>query len=157
MKDIIKQHFASLALLFAIILMGTDTAFAQWDDVYYTPDYSTTETYTDASGDTYVTNNNYYYDEDDDYEYYYSSRIRRFHRSYAGFSYWNPCYVDYYWYDYDPFYWGTTIYFTPVWAYRPYRRHFHNSWGWYGPNVVVSYNPWWGVNSWYNSLAVLCT
>jgi len=50
--------------------------------------------------------NNYY----DDYDYYYSSRINRFHRSYAAFDYYSPVFTDTYWYSYRPFSWGVSIY-----------------------------------------------
>ena len=50
--------------------------------------------------------NNYY----DNYDYYYSSRINRFHRSYSAFDYYAPVYTDAYWYSYQPFTWGVSIY-----------------------------------------------
>jgi len=50
--------------------------------------------------------NNYY----DDYDYYYSSRINRFHRSYTAFDYYSPMFTDTYWYNYQPYTWGLSIY-----------------------------------------------
>lgn len=46
----------------------------------------------------------------DRYDYYYSSRINRFHRSYSTFSYYSPVYTDTYWYNYQPYSLGTSIY-----------------------------------------------
>ncbi len=111
------------------------------DDLYYTPDYSDSNQYTDGQGDTYVTNNNYYggddeyvYYEDDDYDYYYSSRIRRFHRPYNGFGYYGGCYVDNYWYNPDPFFWGSNIYASSFYRPRPF---ISINWGWGN-----FYRPW---------------
>ena len=56
--------------------------------------------------DAIVVVNNYY----DNYDYYYSSRINRFHRSYTDFNYYAPVYTDAYWYNYQPFTWGISIY-----------------------------------------------
>ena len=64
------------------------TAKAQMD---YTGDY--------RNDDARVVVNNYY----DDYDYYYSSRINRFHRSYAAFDYYAPVFTDSYWYNYQPY------------------------------------------------------
>ena len=50
--------------------------------------------------------NNYY----DDYDYYFSSRINRFHRSYTAFDYYAPVFTDSYWYNYQPYSWGVSIY-----------------------------------------------
>ena len=62
-----------------------------------------------STGNTYITNN--YYDEDDYYDYYYTSRIRRFHRDlYCGWGYYDPFYTNLYWYDYNPYNWGVSIY-----------------------------------------------
>lgn len=66
---------------------------------------------TDYSGDyrndnATVVVNNYY----DNYDYYYSSRINRFHRSYSAFDYYAPVFTDTYWYNYQPYSWGVSIY-----------------------------------------------
>ena len=45
-----------------------------------------------------------------DYDYYYSSRINRFHRSYSAFNYYAPVFTETYWYNYQPFSWGISIY-----------------------------------------------
>jgi hypothetical protein len=60
----------------------------------------------DRSNDAKIVVNNYY----NDYDYYYSSRINRFHRSFAAFDYYSPLFTDLYWYNYRPFSWGLSIY-----------------------------------------------
>ncbi len=85
--------------------------------------------------------NNYY----DNYDYYYSSRINRFHRSYTAFNYYAPVYTDAYWYNYQPFSWGISIYggggfgigYTtayPVYGYEV-------GWSGYGSSYYWDYDP----------------
>ena len=64
-----------------------------------------------SGGNTYITNN--YYDDDDYYDYAYSSRIRRFHTSVGcGYGYYNDYYTNSYWYDYNPWSYGVSIYLS---------------------------------------------
>ncbi len=72
------------------------------------------EQYVDENGNN-VTNNYYgdYYEDDNDYSY--SSRIRRFHNYNSSWGYYDPWYTNMYYYTYDPFFWGTSIYI----GYRP--------------------------------------
>ncbi|HNX06377.1 MAG TPA: hypothetical protein PKL96_02220, partial [Bacteroidales bacterium] len=98
------------------------------------PNYSNSETYYDEDGNTYVTNNYYY---DDYYDYSYSSRIRRFYDYNPGWGYYDNYYTNSYWYNYDPYFWGVSIYtgynwWWPTYYYRPY-------WG---------YNYGWGHGCW---------
>jgi len=112
--------------------------------------------YEDENGNTRITNNyysgdNYNYDNEY-YDYEYSSRIRRFHRPYGGYGYYDNCYTNYYWYDYNPYNYGVSVYTSYGWWYpRP--------WGW---NVGWSWGGWytsWGWNTmgwgspygWYGS------
>ncbi|MDP4266914.1 MAG: hypothetical protein Q8880_05725 [Bacteroidota bacterium] len=63
-----------------------------------------------TKGNTYITNNYY----DDYYDYAYTARLKRFyHPSYFG--YYDSYYTDLYWYTYDPFFWGTSIYLGYNW------------------------------------------
>lgn len=113
------------------------------DDLYYSPNQDYGYDRYDA-GDQYASND-YYYDEDeeedyvyyddDEYDdYYYSSRIRRFHRPFRGFGYYDPCYVDRFWYGAAPTYWGSTIYVDP----------FVGAYGWAQPGFNVGYAGGWG-------------
>ena len=85
--------------------------------------------------------NNYYgdyndYSADDYYDYAYSSRIRRFHNP-AGFGYYDPFYTNMYYYNYDPFCWGSSIYMSyGFWNPSP--------WGWGGWGI----NYGWGGYGW---------
>jgi hypothetical protein len=107
-----------------------------------------TDYYTDENGNTYITNNYYYGDnydfENEYYDYEYASRIRRFHRNYYGFGYYDDCYTNYYWYTYDPFLFGTSIYIGySWWRPRPWRYYYGWSWGWnYGWSYGWAWNPY---------------
>ena len=160
------------ALLFAFFAFSwANVGMAQYDDLYYNPD--TDGDYYNSSSSSY-TSNDYYddnsssgYDDDDydyydDYNYHYSSRIRRFHRPYYGFNYFDPVYVDVAYYDpffaYDPFWTPgvSTLIYDPYWSANSWRRSRWNSgfgWNsWGGPSFFVSYNsfynPW--RSNWYN-------
>ena len=100
--------------IFTLMFGAAITASAQFDDVYYNPedDYE----YDNSSEDEYVNEEevvdediyegeDYYNDEDyDDYSYYYTSRIKRFHRPYRGFNYYDPIYTP--WSGVGSFYGG---------------------------------------------------
>ena len=90
--------------------------------------------------------NNYY----DNYDYYYSSRINRFHRSYSAFDYYAPVFTDTYWYNYQPYSWGISIYggggfgigySIPILFII---MVMHTTPGWYDPYYGSSY--YWGYN-----------
>jgi hypothetical protein len=100
--------------------------------------------------------NNYY----GDYDYYYSSRINRFHRSYAAFGYYAPVFTDSYWYNYQPFSWGISIYgggfsagynfhwpdyygYGDYWGYDPY----------FGSSYYFGYNPY-NYGYWYPPVVI---
>jgi len=80
---------------------------------------------TNPAGQDVIVENNYYYgDGDYIYDYYYASRIRRFHKPYVSYSYYNSYY-------YDPYPW------YPVYniVYRPriVNRYYNNTW--YGNRI----------------------
>ena len=64
-----------------------------------------------------------YTTENDYYDYSFSSRIRRFHRPMYYSGYYGGIYTDYYWYNNDPYYWGTSIYYGYNWQY-PYYSYY---------------------------------
>jgi hypothetical protein len=123
-------------------------------------DSSSTEVYRSENGDTYITNNYYngdnytINDNDDYYDYEYASRIRRFNRPYYGFGYYDDCYTNYYWYNYDPYYWGTSIYVSYNWWYpRPRFYWGWNSWtgwsaGWAWGYGCAPYGGYYGYSYW---------
>ena len=109
------------------------------------------EQYVDENGNN-ITNNYYgdYYEDDDDY--FYSSRIRRFHRANT-WGYYDPWYTNMYYYNYDPFYWGTSIYI----GYRPsffwnwnYGWGWNYSYGWGGPSGYPACYGGYGYNNYWN-------
>src|SRR6267378_3272857 len=72
---------------------------------------TTTEQYMDDKGNTYITNNyNDHFNSDDYYDYEYAARLRRFHNPYSGYGYYDGYYTNSYWYSYNPFQWGVSIY-----------------------------------------------
>lgn len=149
------------SLLFVIIIFVIKIKGQVVDDIYYSPkddknairkiretppqdqqqrqqDYNNdnnnySERYQDNNGNTYI-NNNYYGDDD----YYYSSRLRRFHNSYSGFGYYSNCYVNPYWYDYDPFWWGLSYGFGYYPGFSMRLSYGYSPWD-YG---YSNYNPW---------------
>ncbi len=152
-----KKNF--LVLLIALFAFGwTGSLFGQYDDLYYDPDLDG-DYYFKSSFNKGKNNDRDYYDDYDDYDeysYHYSSRIRRFHRPFIGFGYYDPCYVDLYYYNaisyYDPF-WSPGINYLIYDNPFSYRRGLSWAFGWNawrGPYVSFSYNynPW--RNHWYS-------
>ncbi len=105
--------------------------------------------YTDTiKSDSNLIINNYYgnyYEADDYYDFSYSSRIRRFHRPFWSVGYYGGMYTNYYWYNQNPYYFGSSIYYGYNWnspyysyySYSPfysyyhpyYHGHYHNYYG----------------------------
>jgi hypothetical protein len=87
--------------------------------------------------------NNYY-----DYDYYYSSRINRFHRSFSTFDYYSPVFTDSYWYNYEPYSWGLSIYGGGGFGFGlSYNFPVYYDWGWNNPYFGSSFN--WGYDPFY--------
>ena len=133
------KNYKLLTFLFAILFTVANVAVAQYDDIYYDPDRDAT--YSQYDNDQYSSSDRYnarsdqaatYYDDDeyeyyDDYDYHYTSRIRRFHRSYYGFDYYDPVYVDMAYYD--PFFtpgMSTMLIYNNSFSYWNWRRY--NRW-----------------------------
>ncbi len=105
---------------------------------------------------------NYYYEDnfkyDDYYDYSYSSRIRRFDNPLYGAGYYDSYYTNMYWYDYNPYAWGTSIYIGYDYRYPSYYSNFYSpfsSWPYYSPYYAYNnywyssyYNPYYGYNYW---------
>ncbi len=103
--------------------------------------------------------NNYYdvdYDMDDYYDYMFASRIRRFHRPMPGFGYYDPFFTNMYWYNYDPFMFGNSIYstysfFNPFvpWGWNTWTPGINFGWNSFnGWNINIGFNSW--NNPWNN-------
>ncbi|MCF8246058.1 MAG: hypothetical protein K9J37_04270 [Saprospiraceae bacterium] len=161
-----KKNKLLLALVAFFVLGLTNISFAQYDDLYYNPDTDAGYYYSSnsSSSDSYASNdrNDNGYDDEvyedyndyDDYNYYYSSRIRRFHRPYYGFSYFDPVYVDQVYYD--PF-WTPGVTLLIYDSYNPWRSRYNrfnygyswNSWGGSRFFISNSYGSPWGWNNGY--------
>src|SRR5665811_641305 len=102
--------------------------------------------------DAKIVVNNYY----DDNDYYYSSRINRFHRSYAAFDYFAPIFTDSYWYNYQPNSWGMSIYGGGSgFGYSNYPMYNYGYNSYYGYDPYYGSNYYWGYDpffysSWYS-------
>lgn len=85
---------------------------------------------------------------DEYYDYAYAVRIKRFHTPVYGVSYYDPYYTDMYYYNYDPFYCGSSIYFGLNWGMGPsWGFNWGFGWGYPGYNSMFSnwYSPfYWG-------------
>ena len=114
------------------------TEFTSYEDIVTEPVAEIEQTQ-----DTDTITDNYYQDydvADDYYDYSFSSRIRRFHRPMYSSNYYGGLYTDYYWYNNDPFYCGTSIYYGYNWnspyysyySYSPYYYNNYNSYSAYG-------------------------
>lgn len=86
---------------------------------------------------------------DDYYDYEYAARLRRFHHPVGYYGYYDNYYTNSYWYNYNPYCWGTSIYMGYSWwgptyyAYNYYPSTFwywNSGWGWGCCNSY--YNPW---------------
>lgn len=73
------------------------------------------------------------FDSDDYYDYSYSTRIKRFHRPIVTYGYYDPYYTNAYWYNYDPYFYGTSVYMGYSWWGPSYYNSYYWSPGWYGP------------------------
>jgi hypothetical protein len=108
------------------------------------------------NNDSRVVVNNYY-----DYDFYYSSRINRFHRSFSAFNFYAPLFTDSYWYNYEPYSWGLSIYGGSGFGFSNNYPVYYDS-GWNYPFFGLSYSwgyvpyyyrSWWHHNysGWYRS------
>ncbi len=120
---------AKYYILLSALLLTASVAEAQFGD---------SRDFIDNDARTVV--NNYYPDND----YYYSSRIRRFHNSYTAFDYYAPVFTDVYWYNYQPFTWGVSIYGAESPFYGYYYNHSYTGFGFYFGNYNGWYEPYAG-------------
>ena len=137
--------------MFAVLILAVP-AFGQSDDIYYNPDtdsdyygynnqdYSNSRAYANrgrssAAGDRRQEIERYYdadqYDYYNDYDFYYTSRIRRFHRPVYGFGFYDPVYVDAFYYDPFVVPGNTILIYDDFFSYRDWVRWSRwRNWGW---------------------------
>lgn len=147
MRKVLKNWILALTA----IVFTAMAAQAQYDDVYYDPDADDIVINAPAGEDNYYDDGYDYYDDEsysyyDDYDYHYTSRIRRFRRPNAGFGFYDPWFVDGFFYDplYTDFWMpGGSIYFgfggNDWWAWRRYQRWMRWNGYMYGYNPVSAY------------------
>ena len=133
--------------------------FAEFDDytVQNTELEQEDEIYSDTLEDGTIVNNYYgdYYEADDYYDFSYSARIRRFHRPLWSMGYYGGLYTDYYWYSYNPYHCGMSIYnyydpfYSPYysWGYSGYYSPYYS----YYNHHAYGHNNHYGYNNNYNN------
>jgi hypothetical protein len=89
------------------------------------------------------------YSSDDYYDYGYSSRIRRFHSPYIGFGYYHNFYTNSYWYNYNPYNYGVSIYY----GYNFWHPHYYNPHHYHGYHNYYSLHDHYYYNSYYAGLS----
>lgn len=163
------------SILSLIMFLAIGISWAQYDDMYYDPDKFSDRSYSSRERHTREDRNNQsqqysdYSDYDDtnydyfeDNSYYYASRIRRFNRPVYGFDYFDPFYVDAYYYD--PSYAGrffntgtTVLIYDNPYSYASFRgwnrwNTFYNPYR-FSPFGVRAYDPFWNypVSPWRNA------
>lgn len=94
------------------------------------------------------------YSAGDYYDYAYSARIRRFGEHSGSWNYYDPYYTNMYWYNYNPYCFGQSVYTTYNWwgyGYSSWNQphSWYNPWysPWYSP--VSAFNPWHWHNPWF--------
>ena len=167
MKTFLKS--ASQIIFFSTIFLNV--AFAQNpvnDDVYYTPGQQNPAQPSNVpsqnaqpqgnentnQNDDYYTNSNKNFDDpentnitnnyynNDYYDYAYSARLRRFHHNY-NYDYYDNYYTNSYWYDYNPYSYGVSIYLGYNWWNPPVYYYYHPSPFWaMGFSTYSYYDPW---------------
>jgi hypothetical protein len=128
--------------ILSILLLSTSTIKAQRDDSGY-----------NRNDDARLVVNNYY----DNNDYNYTSRINRFHRSYAAFDYYSPVFTDSYLYNYRPFSLGLGLFgglrfgLGFSFNYPDYDYGYDSGYGdYYGYDPYYG-NNYWGYNPFYYS------
>ena len=123
-----KSYIIFSLVLFISSCVTTNQVFFSDPNYLNSDEFSSAETINEAYKKTYSENtlenqdtileNDQYdaYDNDYYYNFSYSSRIRRFHRPMMlNYGFYSGYYTDYYWYNPDPFYWGSSIYYGYGW------------------------------------------
>lgn len=145
MKTLNFKYFANAAILTVLALVmnscvtsstyvyddiyADDNEIATRERMYQTQDYQQYDDYSSqaVTGDTLDDE----FNMDDYYDYAYTARLHRFHNPAPIYGYYDDYYTNLYWYDYNPYSWGTSIYFGYSWWWP----HASISWGW-------EYYPW---------------
>jgi hypothetical protein len=166
-----KKSFLFYLLLFILSsCISTNQTFFSDPNYLSSDEFSTVEKINNAYPEEIINNEDSiegneveYYSTDNYYDFSYSSRIRRFHRPMIhNYGYYSGFYTDYYWYNSDPFYWGSSIYsgygwYSPYYSFSPYYNYYspfyydYHSWNHHGHHGYhgYNYNPY---SNYYNTL-----
>jgi hypothetical protein len=150
-------------LLPSVLILLLTSCFTTNNSFYVDPNYLGSDefsTYQEMNASNQIenetldadTSDTNYYETDDYYDYSFSSRIRRFHRPMYNTGYYGGIYTDYYWYNNDPFYCGTSIYYgynwnSPYYSYYSYSPFYYDYY--YTPYYTGGYYSYYGYS--YNN------
>ena len=154
-----KSYIIFSLVLFISSCVTTNQVFFSDPNYLNSDEFSSAETINEAYKETYSENtlenqdtileNDQYdaYDNDYYYDFSYSSRIRRFHRPMMlNYGFYSGYYTDYYWYNPDPFYWGSSIYYGYGWDspyyYSPYYSYYSPYYSFYSPFYFNHHSYW---------------
>ena len=146
-----NSHTTFLIILFLTSCVSTNQVFFSDPNYLSSNEFSSAETINEAysknqktqEDSTLTDEENYEYEEYDNdyyYDFSYSSRIRRFHRPMFSYGFYSGYYTDYYWYNPDPFYWGSSIYLGYGWN-SPYYGFYSPYYSYYSP-FYNNYSYW---------------
>jgi len=156
-------------IFFLSSCISTNQVFFSDPNYLSSDDFSSVERINDAYPEEDInlvdtaTNNEEYYQSDDYYDFSYSSRIRRFHRPMMlNYGFYSGFYTDYYWYNPDPFYWGSSIYsgygwdypyysFSPFYSYYSPFHYNYYSWNNYGHHGHYGHHDFHNHNNFYSN------
>jgi len=157
-----KLHSIYLIIILLSLTSCITTTNVHYNDPNYlnSDEFSTYEEITKNTQQEEKSNSDTttHYNNDNYYDYHFSSRIRRFHRPMHYSGYYNGLYTDYYWYNSDPLYCGTSLYYGHNWhspyysyySYTPYHNYYNpyyaNYYSYYGYNYYHPSN-----NIYYNN------
>ena len=146
-----NSHIIFVIILFLTACVSTNQVFFSDPNYLKSDEFSSSETIKEAYSeslendqDTIIeSDEESYFDEENYYDFSYSSRIRRFHRPMMlNYGFYSGFYTDYYWYNADPFYWGSSIYLGYGY-YSPFYYNYHSRWhnhGYYGHHGYHNHN-----------------
>ncbi len=132
-----KLTLLIISILFLSACSTTYYSSMPYDDVYYNGqnqladdnEYNEAEVYEGEYDSEYAEEdqeeyqgeyNDYFNDFNSYYNYLYSARLRRFHSPHFSYGYYNNYFTNMYWYDMNPYMWGTSIYLNSGWM-MPYQ------------------------------------
>ncbi|MCP4553079.1 MAG: hypothetical protein GY834_13815 [Bacteroidetes bacterium] len=148
-----KLALFSIPILFLSACSTTYYSSIPYDDIYYNgqdqviannSNYNEMEVYEDEYDSEYTEEDSqeiyqeeypeYFNDSDAYYNFLFSARLRRFHRPYYSFGYYNNYFTNMYWYESNPYAWGSSIYLNTGWMlpyeYAGWSGNFYRNYGW---------------------------